>query len=176
MPATFEPFQDRLSRDIRNGLSTAFIAAVARMDLEPVRRAAAPFLARNPEDCYQKYINDRLLRYEKALAELRQGPAAVLWQAAVLWDLGLFFEVHELLEQAWLKASGEEKLLLQAMIRAAGVYIKLEHGYREPAEKMARRALPVLAAHRALLSPFFAPEPLLNALGNPTLPAPRLLA
>ena len=99
-------------------------------------------------ECYREYIAERLRRYEKALAELHRGPAAVMWRATVLWDLQLFFEAHELLEQAWMVATGEEKLVLQAMIRAAGVFIKLEYGYREAALKMAGRALPVLAAHR----------------------------
>ena len=175
MTATFEPFQDRLSRDIRNSLSTAFLEAAASLDLQPVRRAAAQYLDQAIGECYREYIAERLRRYEKALAELRRGPAAVLRRAAVLWDLHLFFEVHELLEQAWLVATGEEKLVLQAMIRAAGAYIKLEYGYREAAVKMAGRALPVLAAHRDLLSPFFDPEPLLLALSKTTLPPPRLL-
>jgi hypothetical protein len=175
MAATFEPFQDRLSRDIRNGLSTAFIEAVASLDPEPVRRAAAEYLDKAIRECYREYIRERLRRYEKALAELRRGPATVLWRAAVLWDLRLFFEAHELLEQAWLKASGDEKLLLQAMIRAVGVYIKLEYGYRETAAKMAARALPVLTAQRAALTLFFDPEPLLQAMAGPSQPPPHLL-
>lgn len=176
MTATFEPFQDRLSRDIRNSLSRAFVEATDRLDPEPVRRAAARFLSQAIGECYREYIAERLRRYEKALAGLRRGPATVLRRAAVLWDLHLFFEVHELLEEAWLAAAGEEKLVLQAMIRAAGVYIKLEYGYREAAVKMAARALPVLVAHRETLAPFFDPEPLLQALTKPMFPPPQLLA
>jgi hypothetical protein len=176
MAATFEPFQDRLSRDIRNDLSTAFINAVASLDPEPVRQTAARYLAQAAGECYREYIEERLRRYEEVLIRFKGGPAAVLWRAAVLWDMQLFFEVHELLEQAWLKAAGDEKLLLQAMIRAAGVYIKLEYGYRQAALKMAGRALPVLAAHRETLAQFFDPEPLLSALANPALPPPSLLA
>ena len=176
MLATFEPFQDRLSRDIRNGLSTAFIEAVARLDPEPVQRAAALYRGQAPGDCYQQYIAERVRRFEVALARFSEGTSAVLWRASVLWDLQLFFEAHELLEQTWIGATGDEKLMLQAMIRAAGVYIKLEYGYRDAAMKMAARALPMLTAHRALLTPFFDPEPLLRALANPTLPPPRLLS
>jgi len=175
MVATFEPFRDRLSRDIRNGLSAAFIEAVARLDPEPFHRTASQFLGQAPEDCYREYIEERVRRYEEALARISRGPAAVLWRAAVLWDLHLFFEAHELLEMAWIGASGEEKLVLQTVIRAAGVYIKLEYGYRDTAMKMAGRARPVLAAHRKILTPFFDPEPLLLALNNPTLPPPKLL-
>lgn len=175
MTTAFEPFQDRLSRDIRNDLARAFRQAVDRQDPEPVRRTADCYLTELSEDCYRKYIAERVHRYDEALVRLRQGPDAVLWRATVLWDMQLFFEAHELLEQAWLDAQGDEKLLLQAMIRAAGVYIKLEYGYREAAAKMATRALPVLTAQRTVLAAFFPPEPLLLALATPTLPPPRLL-
>jgi len=36
-PPRFEPFQDRLSRDIRNELSAALPLALAQNDLAPVR-------------------------------------------------------------------------------------------------------------------------------------------
>ena len=56
--------------------------------------------------------------------------------AVILWDLDLFFEVHEILEPPWIKAQGDRKLLLQALIRAAGVYINLELGYTDRAAKI----------------------------------------
>ncbi|MDH3329642.1 MAG: DUF309 domain-containing protein, partial [Desulfobulbaceae bacterium] len=103
------------------------------------------------------------------------GPNDIFWQALVLWDQKLFFEVHEVLEHAWLKAGGEEKLVLQAMIRAAGVYIKLEYGYRESARKIANRALPILEEHKEFLAAYFEPEKLLRCLRDLTLPPPDLL-
>lgn len=175
MAATFEPFQDRLSRDIRNGLAKAFVEGVGRLDPVPFRRAAAQFLKTAAETRYLDYIAERLRRYEAALIRLSHGPAAPLWRAAVLWDLQLFFEVHELLEKSWLTSEGDEKLLLQALIRAAGVYIKLEYGYRDAALVIAAKALPVLTAQQETLSRFFDPAPLLQALAHPALPPPRLL-
>ena len=175
MTAIFDPFQDRLSRDIRNRLSTAFIKAVSAMSPQPFRQAVYHSLAWVSENRYRAYVEERRRRYEMAMTRIGKGPTDVLWRAAVLWDLHLFFEAHELLEQAWMQAAGEDKLVLQAMIRAAGVYIKLEYGYEETARKMAGKALPVLNAHRAALAHFFDPEPLLLALANPTLPPPILL-
>lgn len=87
----------------------------------------------------------------------------------------IFFEAHELLEQAWRAASGDEKRILQALIRAASVYIKLEYGYDGAARKMAGRALPVLEGHTTFLARYFQPEKLLRALRDPALPPPRLL-
>jgi hypothetical protein len=175
MSTTFDPFQDRQSRDIRNGLSRAFIEAVAGHDPEPFRREAARALVGVPEERYRTYIAERRRRYEEALLRLQDESTDVLRQAALLWDMQLFFEAHELLEKAWMQAAGDDKLVLQAMIRAAGVYIKLEYGYGETARKMSGKALPVLNAHRAALAAFFDPEPLLLALANPTLPPPILL-
>jgi len=87
----------------------------------------------------------------------------------------IFFEVHEQLEQAWREVSGDEKRILQAMIRAAGVYIKLEYGYGAAARKMAGRALPVLEEQTTFLACYFQPEKLLRSLRDPVLPPPRLL-
>ena len=172
----FEPFQDRLSRDIRNDLAASLVKALQEGNLAPVLAVAARYQDQDIAPCYTEYIQDRITRYRAALAEIRQGSDDVFFRALVLWDLRLFFEVHEILEPAWLKAAGGEKLFLQALIRAAGVYIKLEYGYRKGAEKMAQRALPVLAQYQDLLARYCNPEKLLHALRDITLPPPLLLA
>ena len=66
----------------------------------------------------------------------------------------MHFEVHEVLEQAWLRAAGEEKALFQALVRAAGVVIKRECGSVAAAAKMAAKARPVLERHRARLAAY----------------------
>lgn len=171
----FEPFQDRLSRDIRNDLSSSLSQAMEEQDIAPSLSVADRYLKLNPGHCYTGYIQARLSGYRNFLEIIRQGPNDIFWQALVLWDQKLFFEVHEVLEHAWLKSGGEEKLVLQAMIRAAGVYIKLEYGYRESARKIANRALPVLEEHKEFLAAYFEPEKLLRCLRNLTLPPPDLL-
>lgn len=148
----FDPFKDRLSRDIRNELSERLPAALDDNSLTPVKQAAAPYLAQNIAPFYHAYINDRLARYAAALAIISQHSiGGTLERALVLWDLGLFFEVHELLEHAWRQAAGPEKEILQAMIRAAGVYIHLENGNRAGAAKMAAKAAETLARHRSAM-------------------------
>lgn len=74
-----------------------------------------------------------------------------------------------------MSACGEEKALLQALIRAAGVYIKWEHGFDAAAVKMATKALPVLTDNTQRLAVYIDPERLLAALRVVTGKPPRLL-
>jgi len=172
---SFDPFQDRLSRDIRNDLSSSLGMVMQEKKMKAPLAVAERYLKQDLAPCYREYIRSRLSRYEAFLKELRQGPGDIISQALILWDLRLFFEVHEVLEQAWMKAVGEEKKVLQAMIRAAGVYIKIESGYPDSAEKIARRALPVLEGHKKIIAPYFNPERLLRCLRDLALPPPLLL-
>ncbi len=171
-PAVFEPFQDRLSRDIRNGLSRALSQALAEGDMAPIETLAESLIAQNLSRCYCAYIESRLERYRQAFTHIHNGQKDPFRQGLILWDLQLFFEVHEVLEHAWYHALGNRKLLLQAMIRAAGVYIKLEYGYTRQAAKMADKAREVLEKNVDVLREYFAPEELLIALRtlNPVPP------
>lgn len=172
----FEPFMDRLSRDIRNDLSESLVAVLKEKSLAPAQAVADAFLSRELAPCYQAYINDRIERYGQALEKIASSSNTdALWQGLVLWDMGLFFEVHEILEHAWLGAEGKEKKLLQAMIRAAGVYIKLEHGYDAPAVKIASKAVPVLKENRDRLAAYTDPGLLLQALERLDRQPPLLL-
>ena len=171
----FDPFQDRLSRDIRNQLSESLLFCLRTMGLDPAREVANRFLSVEPGPEQVDYIEKRLALYRQFLDSIADGPQDVLWRGLVLWDLGLFFEVHEILEHAWHRSQGDEKLLLQAMIRAAGVYIKGEYGYFEAAAKLAAKALPVLEAHEQRLAGFIDPERLFTAMRHPASPAPILL-
>ena len=171
----FEPFQDRLSRDIRNALSASLPLALAKNDLAPVRDVAEGYLQKGLAAPYVAYIEARLAGYAKALEIIaRTGVEDVLARALVLWDLGLFFEVHEVLEQAWHGAHGAEKEILQAMIRAAGFYIKGEYGYFEAGAKMASRAVAALEKNRQGCVGFDL-DALLKSLRNLDPIPPRLL-
>ena len=174
-PSRFEPFQDRLSRDIRNDLSAALPLALAQHDLAPVRGVADRYLQQGLATPYAAYIEARLAGYAKALAIIaRAGAEDTLHRALVFWDLGLFFEVHEILEQAWHGAQGAEKEILQALIRAAGFYIKGEYGYFEAGAKMAARAVAALEKNRQGCVGFDL-EKLLESLRKLDPIAPKLL-
>ncbi len=137
LPEKFNPFEDRLSRDIRNELSESVIEVLSSRSLEPARRAAEKYAVTELAPIYREYIEYRLKQYGNALAKLSSADDNILKRAGLLWDLALYFEVHEILEPEWLKATGEKKLLLQALIRSAGVYINLECGYKDRAAKIA---------------------------------------
>ena len=173
-PPVFEPFQDRLSRDIRNALSSALAEAIVEGRPEPFEREAARLLAARPAERYRDYIADRLPRYHRALAAISRGIADPFAQGVELWNERLFFEMHEVLEHAWYHAEGERKLVLQAMIRAAGVYVKLEYGYLRQAAKMAGKAREVLERSREALSAYFEPGPLIAALAALDAEPPQL--
>lgn len=75
----------------------------------------------------------RAQRAVEAIGRLRPLPleaplAETLEQAAALFDAGLGFEVHELLEPHWIRASGEERSALQGLIQIAVGYQHLANG------------------------------------------------
>ncbi len=172
----FEPFQDRLSRDIRNDLSSAMVESLKNGNMDAILEVANRYLDQAIEAPYRDYINDRLAKYEKALNSIWKSDedGDAFYRGLILWDCGLQFEVHEVLEHAWYHAVGEEKFVLQAMIRAAGVYIKREHGYVEPARKLAAKAIAVLEKTR-LLQPYCDINILVDALKDDNSAIPQLL-
>ena len=77
----------------------------------------------------------------RAAAAFRRGPpgAGVVRAcrvAAALWNEGLFFEVHEVLEAVWKTAAGTERQALQGVIQIAVAYHHLMHGNRRGARSL----------------------------------------
>lgn len=174
----FDPFQNRLCRDVRNGLSESVPASVHAASLAPSQGVADAFLAEVTTPAVRIYIADRLSRYALVLAAMESAGVDATERytiAAMLWDQALFFEVHEVLEEKWHRSQGDERKMIQALIRAAGVYVHLEYGRRESAEKMAKKAVQGLMAHgESVASPFDA-EVLARSLNDLTTPPPRLM-
>ena len=150
----FDPFNDRTSRDVRNGLSERFVAVLTGTGPEEKLHHAAVALRRLPlAPVHAAYLDDRMARFAKALGEVpRTSPDDVDAVTRILWNLGLFFETHEYLETVWLHSSGPEKEILQALIRAAGVYVHLEQGNTRGARKMADKSLEALRCHAPALA------------------------
>lgn len=86
MPSKFDPFNSRLCRDIRNGLSEGFMN----------QQQAAKISQDNIRD-HSKKTDDTFLI------------------ASLILDQELFFEVHDYLELHWMKASGDNKIIIQAL-------------------------------------------------------------
>ena len=160
----FDPFRDRLSRDIRNDLSQSLLSCLQEQRLQPAQIVAQSYFAQNLGQTQAAYIAERLKRYAVFLERAGQGTADALWRGLLLWELELYFEVHEILEQEWRQATGDNKIFLQAMIRAAGVYIKGEYGFEQAAASLAAKALPVLEANRSRLAVYTDPEALMQVV------------
>lgn len=169
----FNPFEDRYSRDLRNTLSSALAVAIETGQHDTLQSVIADYGSRDLAPHYRNYFDKRCIHYKKAL-ELMETEAVPIKQAMILWNEGLYFEVHEVLEHVWYHAQGNEKLTLQALIRAAGVYVKKEYGYNGPAAKIAAKSWPVLQDNENLLRLYFNPEPLIYALKDLEQPAPQL--
>jgi hypothetical protein len=106
--------------------------------------------------------------------------ARLLDRAAALANHGLFFEVHELLEPAWFRASEPVRTALQGLIQIAVAFHHLENGNREGGRSLlglgvakvgeAGRALPIATA--GWLKELRAALSALAAGGSPS-PVPR---
>jgi len=171
----FDPFNNRLCRNVRNALSEGFKEALESKTLEPVQRTAGFFLDGDLPAVVRSYIDKRLTAYEGVLADMRDCQADdPLDIAPLIWNRRLFFETHEYLEPFWMAAEGDEKKLLQALIRAAGTYVHLEQGNRSAARRIGAKALQGIELHRQRLTPHFDPQLLVDKLRSLDPDPPRL--
>ena len=170
----FDPFGDRVSRDIRNMLSEAFVAAWqgAGVDYAAV---AADLHRRHAQPVYQAYIEGRLEAYRAAMEDRRAlDDPDLLEEVIVVWNRGLFFEVHELIENHWHEARGLRREVLQTMIQAAAVYVHREAGREPAAAKLGRRVSARLDNLRPHLKTIANLDTLVRALAMPQSRPPIL--
>ena len=161
----FDPFNNRLCRNVRNALSEGFKDALEQDKMQPVLRIAGYFLDQELPPVVRAYIDARLAAYEEVLEDCRKASTNDPLDVAVLvWNRRLFFETHEYLEQFWMMATGDEKKLLQAFIRAAGTYVHLEQGNLTGAKRIAAKAIAVIDSQQHRLAPHADPQLLLNKL------------
>ncbi len=170
----FNPFEDRLSRDIRNNLSEGLAEAVETGKTDKLSTIVENYRQQPLAWYYLEYLENRYARYRTALQRFHANISDPIQQGIVLWNLGLFFEVHEILEHVWYTAEGDMKATLQALIRAAGFYIKLEFGFKDSACRIAAKAIPVLEANRYILDRYFNTDTLITALKDPQYLPPEL--
>jgi hypothetical protein len=77
--------------------------------------------------------------------------AAAVARAITLWNERLFFEVHEVLEAEWVRASGSERQALQGVIQIAVALHHHAHGNPRGARTLMREGRERLAACAAAL-------------------------
>jgi hypothetical protein len=172
----FDPFGSRLARDIRNGMSSALVESLTNGDADFVEKAARRWLGAELPPACRFYVQDRLARYRAAVEKIRrQGAPDRLRQAILLWNEGLIFETHEVLEAAWLTAAGGRREALKGLIQAAGAFVHAAHGNRPAARGLALRARSHLQKHGRHLTAISNLEELMRALGDPGPVPPRLV-
>ena len=88
----FDPFNNRLCRNVRNALSENFLKVLEQKKMQSVRRVAGYFL-NDPVPAYVKiYIEQRLAAYEQVLTNvLNHKLDHPLEIAVAIWDQHLFF-------------------------------------------------------------------------------------
>jgi len=163
----FDPFKSRLCRNIRNELSVSLMDAIHSQDIGPANIVARKYGAEDVEPFIDRYVHDRLTRYNTIINQIRSAHLQgheTFGVALLLWDQELFFEVHEWLEKKWRTGKGAEKMIYQALIRAAGVYVHLEHGRTEGARKMALKAVAGLTCYKSFAPSCFNVELLIDKL------------
>jgi len=173
----FDPYKDRLARDIRNSLSSALVKELTGYTKGFLSAVADDWIAMAPAPTYKIYIEGRLALYRRAIDEIRASQVVdPRYQAIYLWNLGLFFEMHELLETIWLKAHEPERSALKGWIQAAGVYIHFKRGKVDAARSLGRRAEIYLRKGRSYLGFISNLDQLIEAVADPTGVAPQILS
>lgn len=171
----FDPFNHRLSRDIRNTLSEAFMTALARLEPSAYRDEADRWLASEPPEALVEYIQDRRRRYDRVLEQIKAGTVdESLLQSLLLWNNGLFFEFHDHLEGIWKQATGDNRQALKGLIKAAGVYIHHEFNHRQAAANLAAKSYSLIRQYSHCLAFIENLDMLLRALKKPDSSPPRL--
>ena len=174
-PDDFDPFNDRLSRDIRNTLSEAFVDALARKEPSKYQVVAEKWLIGKPAAGYLNYIQDRLHRYDLVLEKIIASRLDdALLQSLVMWNNGLFFEFHDQLEHIWQKTTGDEHQALKGLIKAAGVYIHMEYNRQEAVKSLSIKSLNLIRRYSHCLAFITNLNVLIKRLENSDPVSPKL--
>lgn len=175
MPQSFDPFTDRTSRDIRNSLSTALVAQLTGRGGPSVEEVGRQWQSRTDQKAHLDYISRCFDVYAGVVDRIAaEEVAGARRQAVILWNAGLFFEVHEIIETIWLEVEADERLALKGFIQAAGAYVHSLRGKPEPAERLARKAARNITASSEHLGFIANLDQLLAHLEHPATPPPRL--
>lgn len=171
----FDPFTDRLARDIRNSLSTALVAGLESGGIAGVMETAADWLGQDLAPQYQAYIVHCKKCYQAVIETIKaQKVNDPYGQAIILWNRSLFFELHELLETVWQKAPEPLHTALKGLIQAAGAYVHRQRNHCTGAEALAQKARRNLRSAATALDFIVNNNELIDALVDITQPPPIL--
>ena len=171
----FDPFTNRLSRDIRNTLAEAFMAALSAGEPSAYREEADIWRRKNPSKVYLDYIRDRLQCYDRVLEQIKACQLKdPLLQSLVIWNNGLFFEFHDHLEGLWKQATGDERQALKGMIKAAGVYVHHEFNHQKAVKSLCAKSYNLIRQYAHCLAFIENLDSLLQRLKTLDADPPRL--
>lgn len=172
---TFDPFNDRLARNIRNSLSSALVSDLSANTGEKTDQVVRYWGQQKLLPLYQDYYRQTRERYRQVEVIIKSARIKdPRFQALVLWNAGLFFELHELLETIWHGTQGIERTGLKGLIQAAGVYVHRLRENHTAASGLAERARKNLLAGKAHLNFIANLAQLIECLADPSQPPPRL--
>jgi uncharacterized protein len=175
MNATFDPFNDRRAREIRNSLSSALVSDLAMEKGTAIDEVAGAWKSQELSPVHLGYIQQTLVRYRQVAVRIKSAHVKdPKLQALILWNAGLFFELHELLETVWRGSQGGAHTGLKGLIQAAGVYVHQLRGDTAAAQGLARRARRNLLAGRDHLGFVADLDRLIQSLADPSRPPPVL--
>lgn len=178
MAEQFDPFNNRQARDLRNSLSSAFITTLIDPGdggHAPLNQAVQKWRTKELPEHHRQYLQQTQIRYQQVLRDiLSQAVTDRRQQALILWNAGLFFEMHELLETIWHAARGSDRIALKGLIQAAGAYVHSSRGQMRAAQGLARRARRNLETGRSGLCFISNLDQLLDQLTDLVAPPPEL--
>ena len=166
----FDPFEKRISRDIRNQLCNFFLQALEDGETRLFFHRAQALKGQAPDGDHLEFIENRIRRCTEVFAALGiKEPGQPVHSDGVaiafrLWSRDLFFECHEWLEGLWRRAQGNEKKAIQALIRSVGASVLWEAGRIGPAQSSALKALDLIREFEDFLPPPFRREHLVPGL------------
>lgn len=171
----FDPFNDRLARDVRNSLSAALVSDLTAGRGESLDQVVRNWERQNLQPLYRDYIHRTRERYRQVMGQLESSRIEdPRLQALVLWNAALFFELHELLETIWHDSRGAARIGIKGLIQAAGVYVHQLRGNLSAARGLAERARRNLSDGRSYLNFISNLTLLIDCLADPSRPPPRL--
>jgi hypothetical protein len=174
---TFDPFNDRIARDIRNSLSSALVSDLFADKGEKIDQVVLNWGQQRLLPLYQDYIRQTRERYRQVEVDIKSARIEdPRFQALVLWNAGLFFELHELLETIWHGTQGIERTGLKGLIQAAGVYVHRQRENIDAASGLAQRARQNLLAGKDHLNFIANLAQLIECLADPSQPPPHLVS
>jgi len=171
----FDPFADRLSRDIRNTLCHTMVHDLQRGQRSEFMKQCRCWLQQDLPDAHRAYIEDSRRTFERLFEPCPlKDNANPLGLAVRLWNEGMFFEVHEVVEHLWHPATGPRKQALKGFVQAAGCYVHHRASHGKAANGLALKAAVNLRSAAMFFGEIANLEELIGSLENRSAEAPRL--